>query len=358
MVSPSEGLQSVEGRIPSLPGKNESPPPARLFAPRGNNTEAAKRFNPLARLPQEGLRILAEAGKKIFVDGFENVGQACWAVRALKSIGLPLLKVREFIYSPNTPRDRNLVGSMSFDGVMRLYKKLETLPPIAQLATMVHELTHANCPFKKEAPWEQEARRKAQEYALRIAQQTFLTGKYMNGYHHELTARVRLDKISMERYLTEVLAIVAEQRFTNPKHLAQVENAQLKRIDTLVGDPARLAQVMNSNAKVFSQLEAVAQEYGINGSALQRNVSLTGVGDHIFTSLIPGVDSSEALNRHIQRVVGNFPKEVTPLTDPMFRQEGILFRGRTDYALSFLPFSQLLINGFIATRSRHTAIAA
>lgn len=232
---------------------------------------------------------VAEIPQDTRFEGF-SPEQEVWTRRQLEIIGLPLINLKKVSYEPNEPGKENVLGSFQYDnGHMKLYKSLEKLPEIAQLETQVHELAHQNDPTTGtglESGYKTEAfKEHAEKHARQIAAQTLNTNKYLTGYHKILAKRLEEGVIDMERFVRETHSIMAEQRYSNPNHIKQVEEAQFKALDKK-GAKDKFIKIMTS--------EGEEEPQGI---------------DKTLIGLIEGVDNNEQLNEHLQRVRDSFGKE-------------------------------------------------
>jgi len=137
-------------------------------------------------------------------------------------IGFPLGNVHELVYTEGKEGQENVLGSYEpFDGKLTLYKSLDNLPPIAQHGTIVHELAHSVSPFdpKSEKLYQTNAAlEQAKTHASAVAEQSKITGVYLNGYQAKLHEQLEAGEIDNSRFVEETRAIMMELRFTNPKH--------------------------------------------------------------------------------------------------------------------------------------------
>ncbi len=220
--------------------------------------------------------------RKIPFEGFTSE-QEKKVNNQLRTIGLPLDNVTRIRYRPNQKGTENVLGSFKpYDGVFTLYKSLEKFPPVAQLGTMIHELTHASSPFdtKNENLYGgKESMKQSRNFVLAIAQQTDITRKYLNGYHAYLHEQLLKGQIDKRRFVEETHAILVEQRFVNPAHLGQVEAAQHKKMKEKGIEPVHLVS---------------KQKYG-------KEVALSGLDANIM-KLIPGMKNYDDLENHIKKV--------------------------------------------------------
>lgn len=154
----------------------------------------------------------------------------------IAAIGLPLTNLRRIIYAPTPTNRPDVVGDYTLagkdEGRLRLYKSLENLPEVAQFATLVHELSHQADLYDEkntEMYGSQENRERTIAHVEAVARQTLDTRKYLNGYHKLLAHQYENGKITFKLFAQETHAILIELRYTNPKHLLQVQDAQVKR---------------------------------------------------------------------------------------------------------------------------------
>lgn len=161
--------------------------------------------------------------------------QEAWTRNLLEETGLPLNNVSGVNYAP-TPdnrRDRVVIAQCEMaTGHLTFFKSMESLPERAQMGVGVHELAHENSPFseKNNALYSTEnLRAQAMMHAINIADQSLQTNVYLDPYHKFLAEEFKSGKISRLRFCEETHAIMIELRFTNAKHLEQVQNAQLAK---------------------------------------------------------------------------------------------------------------------------------
>ncbi|MBI3980679.1 hypothetical protein HY345_01655 [Candidatus Microgenomates bacterium] len=153
----------------------------------------------------------------------------------LESTGLPLNNVSGVNYAPTPDNRRNRIVLAQCEmatGHLTFFKSMEALPERAQMGVGVHELAHENSPFseKNNALYSTEnLRAQAMMHAINIADQSLQTNVYFDSYHKFLAQEYKEGKISRLRFCEETHAIMIELRFTNTKHLEQVQNAQLAK---------------------------------------------------------------------------------------------------------------------------------
>lgn len=233
-------------------------------------------------------------------EGFTKA-QEIWVRRQIETIGLPIRNINKISYKENTPRESTSLGSANLlTGEYRLYKLLEDpkVPEIAQLGTMVHEGLHWGDPNREIHPLgyenvyqSEEERSHAKRHAEQIARQTKQTGVYLNGYHKKLFEAFNEGKIDETRLKMETHAIMGELRFTNPKHLIQVQKAQKEKLEKS-GRGNQFVQIMTQ--------EGSDKAVGI---------------DRTLISLLQdkGIHNVNQLNMHIENVRNSFSKDKSPL---------------------------------------------
>lgn len=171
------------------------------------------------------------------LNGFSGK-QEVMVKETMEDFGMPLVNISEVNYSPTEKGREEMVGSFRpHEGKMSYYKSIDKLPAPAQHAVMSHEIAHANSPF--EAKNEQlygsgEVAERARMHTITVAEQTIKSRTFLNGYQKELARQLQADEIDERRYLEETFAILVEQRFTNPKHLEQVQEALNAKVDNPV----------------------------------------------------------------------------------------------------------------------------
>jgi hypothetical protein len=101
----------------------------------------------------------------------------------------------------------------------------------------IHELTHAGSPFVNKEARDYYIATKGYELfneatmgVVKAAQQSFVTGTYLNGYHKWLGNQLKFNQIDPAQFIEETSAILAEIRITNPMHLQQVNEAQTNKL--------------------------------------------------------------------------------------------------------------------------------
>lgn len=150
---------------------------------------------------------------------------------------LPLNNISKVVYLSNTEGKKHWLGHHnSTNHEIALYKRLETLPPIAQLGTIVHEIAHSVSPFREENAslyGDERSMRKTARHIKGVAEQSLLTNRFLNAYHAELAKALKSGEIDTQRFSEETGAILIELKFSNPNHLRQVEEAQKVRLKYL-----------------------------------------------------------------------------------------------------------------------------
>ncbi|KKR11931.1 MAG: hypothetical protein UT39_C0002G0112 [Candidatus Woesebacteria bacterium GW2011_GWA1_39_21] len=234
----------------------------------------------------------------VIFEGFSNK-QESWIKKQVEGIGLPTDNIKTVTYAENSPRETTTLGSANLlIGEYRLYKSLTNpkLPERAQEGTMIHELLHMCDPFSHVHPKDfkdvyatHEDREHARRHAEAVAKQSAETHVFLNGYHKALFKSFENGDIDKERFLMETHAIMGELRFTNPKHLEQVESSQQKKLQKL-GKENEFVQIMSH--------EGDGKPVGI---------------DRTLVSLIKDVLNQEQLDGHINMVSNSFSKQRSPL---------------------------------------------
>lgn len=197
----------------------------------------------------------------------------------MENFGLPLQNIEKVAYQPNDRGQEGLVGSYQpYTGEMVYYKSLEKLPAIAQDGVMLHETAHSSSPFEEKNIFlygSVEAATKARAHTEAVAKQSLETNTYLNGYQAALAEKLKSQEIDERRFLEETFAILVELRFTNPKHLEQVQES------------------LNKKTK-----DAVDINSGI---------------DQALISLMPEINSQEQLDEHINKLRQQVVKTNKPI---------------------------------------------
>lgn len=204
---------------------------------RETQTSQVRGWGDLAAMPVEGPGVQEwrvaprynELPPNLTVEGFTPEGEV-FARKLLEMTGLPLQRVTKVTHRQNSQETKDVLATAHrFTGEVEFYKKMEGLPLVGQLGTAVHELTHISSPTiaENESVYgSRESLEAAWDNATTVASQTHETGRYLNGYHKLLHTRFMAGEITTQKFVEETNAIMMELRFTNPKHLKEVLDAQ------------------------------------------------------------------------------------------------------------------------------------
>lgn len=241
--------------------------------------------------------------------------EADWLRGFIESTGLPTLAIRSLHYRPNQKGHEDLLGTADLlNGDFSLYRALrkQREPEIAHANTALHEHLHLTEPtLFAEAYTSQEAATEAAVHAARVADQSLLTEKYLNGYHKSLgeellhiqelarnghwLARQVLPEVR-ERFCRETHSIMGVERVFNPKHLLQVEEAQRSALER-----------MNERSPVKHEF---TQIMGTN-----RHGEAVGI-DRTFLALLPELNGSPVqLDLHLQAISNSVSREESPFAN-------------------------------------------
>lgn len=150
--------------------------------------------------------------------------------RGVEDIGMPTDNIKKFRSKKPPKGEEKIRGSYQPDiEEVTLYEPPKEEPPVAQQDTLVHEISHSNSPFnpRNESVYGgQQEQARARIHVISIAKQSVATRTYLNGYQAYLHQQLERKEIDFGRFVEETHAIMVELRFTNPKHLAEVEKAQ------------------------------------------------------------------------------------------------------------------------------------
>lgn len=187
-------------------------------------TTVRERLNHLKSLPRKGFGPSWSDWSQTYHRDEE------WVLTTIAAVGLPVENIASLHRRENTREKPNTLGSWwESKREFSLYKLLGDIPPIAQMGTIAHELGHVSSPEiteNRKFYGSNEARLQALDHAIDISSQTIDTKVFLNGYHKHLFNQMQQNRISPEHYAEETHAIMIELRFSNPKHLAEVQNAQ------------------------------------------------------------------------------------------------------------------------------------
>lgn len=183
------------------------------------------------------LDIEREVEEEIAYEGLNKEQESRISTR-IDQTGMPTPNVNEVVFNPEKSKVHpNAVGSyQSFTGKLELYKPLESLPPVAQDSTLVHELAHSNSSFEeKNIPLygSRENMENAREFIRAVANQTDETHVYLNPYQAYLHRQLEAGEIDEYLFVEETGAIITELRYNDPEHLAEVERAQHAKLKSL-----------------------------------------------------------------------------------------------------------------------------
>lgn len=216
--------------------------------------------------------------------------------QGIEDIGMPTDNIKKFTSKKPRRGEEKLRGTYQPDNEeLSLYEPPKEEPPVAQQDTLVHEISHSNTPFnpKNERLFgNREELEITRNHIIAVAKQSTLTRKYLNGYQAYLHQQLEAGKIDSARFVEETHAIMVELRFTNPKHLEEVEKAQLAAI-----------KKMNRN----NQGSAVMPVAIMTSDVEAQRGNLVGV-DRTISRLIPKLKTKEDIDNHVARVRQNFLK--------------------------------------------------
>lgn len=195
----------------------------------------------------------SDAERAEHLGGLENTfgftpGQRTAAVREIASIGMPVGNISSLHRRPNqTGREENALGSWGISseeyGQYSLFERLDGEHPEVRLGTVAHELWHANSPYVEQNAGlygSEQERARTEAFVTAVAEQTNLTGKYLNGYHAHLAKQLADDEIEEWRFREETGAIMAQLRVENLAKLRQVQESQHRQLERLKGQGKRV----------------------------------------------------------------------------------------------------------------------
>jgi len=180
-----------------------------------------------------------------------------FAQNLLRVTRMPLTRITEIAYMPNTYNTHDVLGSLErggpHEGRLSFYKAMEKIDGIGQFGVAVHESAHGSSPFDtqgvriNEDYGGEQNRLRAAENVVNVANQAAQTGIFLNGYHeyiYNLEPQIQAELLSKYPDITpeethavwedvwreETHAIASELAATNRRHLAQVEEAQYRAL--------------------------------------------------------------------------------------------------------------------------------
>lgn len=220
----------------------------------------------------------------------------------IENIGLPLNNIKKVAYAPNQKGEENILGSFQpFSGELTLYKSLENLPLIAQQGTMIHEISHSASPLDPENTKLFKSRDEAKiarKNVIGVARQSVITRKYLNGYQAYLHKQLEAGEIDLGRFVEETHAIMMELRFTNPKHLKEVETAQHKAL--------KKVNINNKDGLAFLPVALLTSEKEAERGNLQG-------ADRTIANLIPNLKTKEDIDKHVSNLRQHLRERQKPI---------------------------------------------
>lgn len=224
----------------------------------------------------------------------------------IAAIGFPLDNFNNLSHRPNVGEEEHTLASWGVGtenyGEFTIYDLHHRQHPEERLRTIGHESMHANTPLdgKNAHLYGGEAERlEAVRFVEALAEQSLLTGKWLNGYHKSLAQKYNADKTAKNHaiFVEETSAITAELALSNRGHLRQVEDAQHKKMDDLTR-AARAQGKPEPAPKV-----ALLSSEGRDGS-----VRVEGI-DRTLIKLLHGVDDYHSLMQRINSLKARFYPE-------------------------------------------------
>jgi len=230
-------------------------------------------------------------------DHVEFVGFSEKRVKKLRALlekcGLPLTNLmgvsQKNVYYGTATHD-------SSNGEMLLPRQFWYIGDSERKKTIVHELGHDLSPFNADsntAYGSEENRMRTSTHVRAIAKQSLLTNRYLNPYHKKraescvkfparMSMASEIQEALMRTFEEETHAILIELRYTNKKHLQQVEAAQKKRMRKLsraseftpiltppesepLGVDATLIDLMGDDVKTVTDIDQKARAYFNSG---------------------------------------------------------------------------------------------
>lgn len=165
--------------------------------------------------------------------GFSHPAEHQELIDDIVTIGLPVDNYSSLTKRPNTHDTEGVLGSWGTGsqnyGDFSIYPLLDYYRPEKRWEVLTHEGSHASSPLdphNNERFGGREGRHEAAVFALRAAEQSLMTGKYVDGYQRYLAEQLVTGEINMATFVEESWAIMSEKAMTNRKHLEQVQDAQ------------------------------------------------------------------------------------------------------------------------------------
>jgi hypothetical protein len=235
--------------------------------------------------------------------------QETWIRQLFIDTGLPLNYVNTVEYKPTANnRPANTTAEYNYpEKRITLFKSLQILPRIAQLGVVAHELGHAAEPTEHphlyKSPKEAE---QARLHATTVALQSLLSNTFINGYQKMLARQLISPDVSsdeapetrFERYVRETHAIMLEVRFTNPKHLRDIQTVQRTKIAKQVGENNLNGSQMVTIGNRMLVLPVYTDIITPNPQHTQEAVGV----DRTLLSLMPQFETVKQVDDHINSV--------------------------------------------------------
>lgn len=213
----------------------------------------------------------------------------------ITDIGLPVDNIRTIAHQGEYNKG-SLAGEKGWstlatwtpaEGRFTTYDALDNLPEAALLDTTVHELTHGMSPFDPENAFlygSEKARQEAAAQAENIATQSYLTGKFINGYQKKLAEQLADPEsdVTWARFREETSAILTEHGMTDRAKLRQVQEAQTKEVDKLI-----LQGKLNPN---FKPVKLISDWLGSTPEGVDKQL----------VNLVDGVNSVAGIEMHVR----------------------------------------------------------
>jgi len=251
-------------------------------------------------------RIVGAGARREKIQGLKKVGfnneQEKWIEDKLVTVALPVYNLKSLHRKENKYGSENTLGSWGYGipnyGEFSIYELLDKQINEKKIGTIAHESAHANTPFNENNTFifgSEATREAAAKHAIKVANQTVITKKFLNGYHRHLHDKYigrdipKKDRISLATFQEETWAIMTELAITNRAHLEQVQEAQHKSLYKL--------KIEGENVPEKVYLISHQDEKG--------EVVVNGV-DIALINLVDGVDTLDALKEHVISLKGEF----------------------------------------------------
>lgn len=245
-------------------------------------------------------RIVGAGARREKIQGLKKVGfnneQEKWIEDKLVAVALPVYNLKSLHRKENKFGSENTLGSWGYGilnyGEFSVYELLDKQINEKKIGTIAHEGAHANTPFNENNTFifgTEASREAAAKHAEKVANQTLVTKKFLNGYHKYLYEKYNSQKINLEDFQEETWAIMTELAISNRAHLKQVQEAQHGALN-------RLKQTGQGVPE---------KTYLISHQDQKGEVIVNGV-DIALINLVDGVDTLDALKEHIISLKGEF----------------------------------------------------